>query len=98
MQSGIYTLAGVVVGGLITWGIQYFFRKQDRKWKQLEELKRVALEALDVVHQLLEFYDTYPQPEDNAELEKQSQTLNDRVRESRAKIKVMFHRRDNKLG
>lgn len=95
MQSGIYTLAGVVVGGLITWGIQYFFRKQDRKWKQEEELRRVALEAVDILHELLDFYDTYPQPEHIDET--YIQALNDRARKSRVKVKVMFYSKDKKL-
>ncbi len=95
MQSVIYTLLGVVVGGMMTWGIQYFFRKEERKWEQKKELKNVAMEALDIVHELIYFYDTYPQPEQVDEAYMQS--LNDRTRKTRVKVNVMFSKKDDKI-
>ena len=82
-------------GGVIGWVVQYYFRREERNWERRNELRRTALEALDIVHELLDFYDTYPQPEqvDEAHL----QLLNDQVRKSKIRIRVIFGKENQEI-
>ena len=82
-------------GGVIGWVVQYYFRREERNWERRNELRRTALEALDIVHELLDVYDTYPQPEqvDEAHL----QLLNDQVRKSKIRIRVIFGKENQEI-
>jgi len=94
MESGIFTLLGVLIGGLITWGIQYYFRREERKWEERSEKKKAGIACMEILHEILEFYDTFPQTsEDEAYFER----VNENVRMCRVKLKVLFGSDDTKI-
>lgn len=87
MVSGIFVLLGVLIGGLITWGIQYYFRREERKWEERTEKKKAGIECMEILHKILEFYDTFPQTSEN---EAYFERVNENVRKCRVKLKVLF--------
>ena len=94
MESGIFALLGVLIGGLITWGIQYYFRREERKWEERTEKKKAGIECMEILHEILEFYDTFPQTsEDEAYFER----VNENARKCRVKLKVLFGSDDTKI-
>jgi len=87
LESGIYTLLGILIGGLLTWAIQYYFRREERKWEEKNEKKKAAIEALEILHELLEFYDTFPK---TSEDETYFKKINEKIRISRVKLKLLW--------
>ena len=94
MESGIFALLGVLIGGLITWGIQYYFRREERKWEERTEKKKAGIECMEILHEILEFYDTFPQ---TSEDEAYFKRVNENLRKCRVKLKVLFGSDDTKI-
>jgi len=87
LESGTYTLLGILIGGLLTWAIQYYFRREERKWEEKNDKKKTAIEALEILHEIFELFGTFPQTsEDDAYFKK----INERIRMSRVKLKLLW--------
>ena len=94
MVSGIFVLLGVLIGGFITWRIQYYFRREERKWEERSEKKKAGIECMEILHEIFEFYDTFPQ---TSEDEPYFEGINENVRKCRVKLKVLFANEDTKI-
>ena len=88
MTLGIFTLIGVLIGGFITFLIQFYFRREERKWEQKCEKKEAAIEAMEILHEILDYYDTFPKTNGD---EAYFTGINDKVRKSQVKLELHFY-------
>ena len=87
MATGIFALLGIIIGGCIAWGGQYYFRREERKWEEKNEKKKVCIECMDILRKILDFYDNLPQSSEDNDYFKR---INEDVRKSKVKLKVLF--------
>ena len=94
MELGIFALLGILIGGVITWGTQYYFRREERKWEERNEKKKACIECIEILHEIVEFYDSFPlTSEDEAYFRK----INEIIRKSQVKLKVLFENENKKI-
>ncbi|MBW1612386.1 MAG: hypothetical protein JRJ57_00090 [Deltaproteobacteria bacterium] len=94
MVSGIFVCIGVIIGGLITFVIQYYFRKEERKWEQRNEKKKATIEAMEILQEILELYDTFPKTDGDNNYFRE---INKKVRKSHVKLKLHFAHNDTRI-
>jgi len=91
---GIFTLLGVLIGGLITFLIQFYFRREERKWEQKCEKKEATIESMEILQEILDYYDTFPRINEN---EAYFKRVNENIRKCLVKLKVLFGSDDIKI-
>lgn len=91
MKSGLFTLFG------INWGpynMGYPILLSARRKKMGREKKKVCIECMEILNEILNFYDTFPSDKGDKSF---FEDINEDVRKSLVKLKVLFANEDTRI-